>query len=71
MTGKRKDETQWQQLGRYWSMAMLLPSALLVGYVIGYLLDKAFGTDFLNIVFLFLGIVAGLIQFVREATKDE
>jgi len=43
---------------------------MLVGYVIGYFLDKAFGTSFLKIVFLLLGIVSGLIEMVRELNKD-
>ena len=32
----------WKMVGRYMSLAMLLPSCVLVGYIIGYLLDKAF-----------------------------
>ena len=63
-------ETIWQTFGRYSGLAFLLPACMLVGYVIGYFLDKAFGTGFLKIVFLLLGIVSGLIEMVRELNKD-
>jgi F0F1-type ATP synthase assembly protein I len=59
-----------EQWGAYSGLAFLLPAATLVGYVIGYLLDKAFGTHFLFIPFLILGTAAGIVQLVREVTKD-
>ena len=36
----------------------------------GYLLDRAFHTDFLYIVFLLVGIAAGFVQLVRLAMRD-
>jgi F0F1-type ATP synthase assembly protein I len=57
-------------VGRYTSMAFLLPSSTLAGYVVGYLLDKAFGTHFLYIVFLVLGIVSGFVQLIRQVQRD-
>lgn len=58
------------QVGEYTSLAFLLPAATFVGYLIGYLLDRAFGTDFLYIPFLILGIVAGFIQLIRQVQRD-
>ena len=60
-----------QQFGRYYAVAFLVPSAVLIGFVIGYLLDKVFGTGFLKIIFLFLGLAAGMIELVRELSKDD
>jgi len=57
-------------VGEYLSLAFLLPAATFVGYVIGYLLDKAFHTHFLYIVFLILGIVAGFVQLIRQVQRD-
>lgn len=57
-------------VGEYTSLAFLLPAATFVGYVIGYLLDKAFGTHFLYIVFLVLGIVSGFVQLIRHLQRD-
>ena len=51
-------------------MAFLLPAATFTGYAIGYLLDKAFGTHFLYIPFLLLGIAAGFVQLVRSLMRD-
>lgn len=60
-----------QQLGKYYSVAFLVPAAVLVGFVIGYLLDRVFGTGFLKIIFLFLGLASGVIQLVRELSKSD
>ncbi len=59
------------QFSKYSGLAFLLPVSILVGYVIGYFLDKAFGTTYLKIVFLFLGIASGMIELIRELNKDD
>ena len=61
----------YQQFGKYYGLAFLLPTCILVGYVIGYLLDKLFKTHFLYIVFLLLGVAAGLIELIRELNQDD
>ena len=55
--GKRmpNETTSSRQFGKYYGLAFLIPSAILVGYGIGYGLDKFFGTTYLKMVFLFLG----------------
>jgi len=58
-------------VGEYTALAFLLPSATIVGYIIGYLLDKLFHTHFLYIVFLIIGIAAGFRDLIRKVTKDE
>ena len=57
-------------VGEYTSLAFMLPAATLVGYAIGYLLDRAFHTHFLYMVFLILGIAAGFVQLVRQLMRD-
>jgi F0F1-type ATP synthase assembly protein I len=59
------------QLGKYYGMIFVLPAAVLVGFGIGYGLDKVFHTTFLKIVFLFLGVAAGVIDVFRELSKDD
>ena len=59
------------QFGKYYSLMFLLPVSMAVGYGIGYLLDKAFGTTFLKIIFVFLGFASGMIELVRELSKDD
>lgn len=58
-----------QQYARYSSLALSLPASVFAGYAIGYVLDRAFGTSFLSIVFLFIGIAAGLVTLVRGLMK--
>ncbi len=70
MSGNDKKNDVWLMVGRYTTLGMLLPVSTFVGYAIGYLLDKAFGTSFLRIVFLFVGIASGFVQLIRELLKD-
>lgn len=57
-------------VGEYTALAFLLPSATFVGYAIGYSLDKAFGTHWLYLPFLILGIAAGFVQLIRQLIRD-
>ena len=57
-------------VGEYTALAFMLPAATFVGYAIGYGLDKAFGTTWLYIPFLLLGIAAGFVQLVRQLMRD-
>ena len=57
-------------VGEYMSLAILLPASTFVGYAIGYLLDKLFGTHFLYIVFLILGSISGFVQVIRKVQQD-
>ena len=57
-------------VGEYTALAFMLPAATFVGYAIGYGLDKAFGTDWLYIPFLILGIAAGFVQLIRQLMRD-
>ena len=58
------------QVGQYLSLALLLPVSTFVGYAIGYLLDRVFGTKFMIIPFLILGTAAGFVQLYRQLTRD-
>ena len=57
-------------MGRYFGVALLLPVSTLAGYLIGYLLDRVFGTHFLKIVFLILGTIGGFVQLVRQLSQS-
>ena len=58
------------QVEEYVALALMLPIATLVGYGMGYLLDRWLGTTFLKIVFLLLGVVSGFIQVIRQLTRE-
>ena len=66
-----KQNKSWiVMIGEYTQLAFVLPAATIVGYGIGYMLDRAMGTHFLYIVFLLIGIAAGFLQIIRKVTKD-
>jgi len=54
----------------YMSLALVLPVSTFVGYLIGYWLDRKLGTQWLRIVFLILGSVAGFVQLIRQIMRD-
>ena len=54
----------------YSTLALVLPVATFVGWLLGHLLDKGLGTDYLNIVGLLLGSVAGFVQLIRQVMRD-
>jgi len=66
----KKDDI-FVQFGKYYGLAFLIPCSILVGYGIGYGLDKFFGTTYLKLVFLLLGIASGMIELIRELNKDD
>jgi F0F1-type ATP synthase assembly protein I len=66
----RSEKTSAAKLGEYSSMAFIIPISAFVGYGMGYLLDKAFHTHFLYIVFLTLGAAGGVVQIIRQLLKD-
>lgn len=57
-------------VGRYLSLAMLLPASVFTGYAIGYGLDLLFHTRFLKIVFLIAGIASGFIELIRQLLRE-
>ncbi len=59
-----------KQVGKYLGLAFLMPVSTMIGYVMGYLLDKAFHTKFLTFTFLLFGIAAGFIELIRELNQD-
>lgn len=59
------------QLGKYYGLIFVVPAAALVGFGIGYLLDRVFHTGILKIIFLLVGVAAGIIDLLRELSKDD
>jgi F0F1-type ATP synthase assembly protein I len=71
----RKDDNRgrFQQLGLL-TAGLVFPVSIVIGYAMGYFLDRWLGTTFLKIVFLLFGIAAGFVSFYRtiiQAEKDQ
>ena len=58
------------QLARYSQLALVLPAATFMGWLIGVGLDKWLHTTWLYLAGLILGIVAGFIELIRTVTSD-
>jgi F0F1-type ATP synthase assembly protein I len=57
-------------VARYSGMAFTVPAAVVVGYFLGAWLDARFGTHSLYIVGVVIGAAGGLIQVVRQLTRE-
>jgi F0F1-type ATP synthase assembly protein I len=64
------DPSSTRGIGKYASLALLLPISTLIGYAMGYGLDTLFHISWLRYVFLVLGTVSGFISLIRELDKD-
>ena len=57
-------------IGAAFKLSTELVAAVAVGTIIGFILDKTFGTKpWLIIIFFFVGVIAGIINVVRSAKK--
>ena len=65
------DPSSSSNIGKYTSLALLLPIATFIGYAMGYGLDLLFHTHWLRFVFLVLGTISGFISLIRELDKDK
>jgi F0F1-type ATP synthase assembly protein I len=63
-------KTPAARYAEYTGLALLLPASTFVGYLIGYWLDRAFGTTWLRILFLILGSVGGFVTLIRQIMRD-
>jgi F0F1-type ATP synthase assembly protein I len=65
------DPSSSRNIGKYTSLALLLPISTVIGYAMGYGLDYLFHIHWLRFVFLALGTVSGFISLIRELDKDK
>jgi F0F1-type ATP synthase assembly protein I len=65
-----RKENVWVQVSRYSQLALVLPSATVVGWLLGTGLDRWLHTKWISMVGLFLGTVAGLIEVIRTILRD-
>jgi F0F1-type ATP synthase assembly protein I len=58
-------------LSKYLSLALTLPASVVAGYIFGALADRWLHISFLRVLGILLGMAAGLIQIVRELTRED
>ena len=55
-------------IGAAFKLSTELVAAVAVGTIIGFILDKTFGTKpWLIIIFFFIGVIAGIINVIKSA----
>ena len=63
-----KNKNQPSSIGTALKLSTELVSAVVVGTIIGFILDKTFGTKpWLILIFFFIGVIAGIINVFRSA----
>ncbi|MGD0570084.1 MAG: AtpZ/AtpI family protein [Candidatus Sulfotelmatobacter sp.] len=65
-----RKENVWVQVGRYSQLALVLPSATVMGWLLGAALDRWLHTKWIGILGLLLGTAAGLIEVIRTVLRD-
>jgi F0F1-type ATP synthase assembly protein I len=63
-------ENFWVQVIRYSQVALTLPAALVVGWLIGAGLDRWLHTTWLYLAGILLGIAAGFVELIRTVIRD-
>ncbi|HXE90945.1 MAG TPA: AtpZ/AtpI family protein [Terriglobales bacterium] len=66
-----KKKNMWVQLARYSQLGFVLPTATVVGWLLGAALDRWLGTKWLYLVGLLLGIAAGFIELIRTVSTPD
>ena len=65
-----KEQNAPSNLGQAFKMSTELVSAVVVGTIIGFILDKWFDTKpWLILIFFFVGVIAGITNVIRSAKK--
>ena len=65
-----KKNVPTSNIGQAFKLSTELVAAVLVGTIIGFILDNWFDTKpWLIIVFFFVGVVAGILNVIRSAKK--
>ena len=70
--GRDSDQKEnfWVQAARYSQLAPVLPTALVVGWLVGAGLDRWLHTTWLYLAGILLGIAAGFIELIRTVMRD-
>ena len=69
--GEAEKRNLWLQIARYSQLALVLPAATLVGWLIGVGLDRWLHTHWLYLVGLIVGIAAGFVELIRTVMGSE
>ena len=65
---KISNDAPSSKLGIAFKMSTEMVAAVVVGTIIGFILDKTFGTKpWLILIFFFVGVIAGIMNVIKSA----
>ena len=65
---RKNNENNNSPIGTAFKLSTELISAVAVGTIIGFILDKTFGTKpWLILIFFFVGVIAGITNVIKSA----
>ena len=65
-----KENPQTSNIGQAFKLSTELVAAVLVGTIIGFILDNWFGTKpWLILIFFFVGVIAGVMNVIKSAKR--
>ena len=65
-----KNNPSTSSMGTAFKMSTELVAAVVVGTIIGYILDNWFGTKpWLILIFFFVGVITGIMNVIKSAKK--
>jgi F0F1-type ATP synthase assembly protein I len=65
-----RKKSPWVQVGRYSQLAFMLPAGTVAGWLLGSLMDRWMHTSWISVVGLLLGTAGGLIELIRQVSRD-
>lgn len=67
---KPPNRNPWGSVAKYSEIGFLIPAAVLLGLLLGSLLDRWLHTHWLYIAGLIFGAVVGFVQMIRVALRS-
>ncbi len=68
---QRESRDAWAQVARYSEIGFIIPAAVFLGYILGWLLDRWLGTHWIYIAGVIFGAVVGFVQMIRSVMRAE
>ena len=64
------DRSAWRQISRYVEIGLMFPASTVAGLLVGYGLDRLFGTHFLYWVLMLAGTAGAFVRVIRLMSKE-
>ena len=66
---QRESRDAWSLVARYSEIGFIIPAAVFLGYLFGWLLDRSLGTHWIYIAGVVFGAIVGFAQMIRSVMR--